>query len=57
MNLVALFLTYLLFSHPKFLAVLSIILAIILLFVYYPFGMVLFGLILVGYLFYNAFVK
>lgn len=57
MNLFALLLTYLFFSHPKFLAIVAIIIAVILLFVYFPFGMMLFVLILLGFLFYETFVK
>ena len=57
MNLVALLLTYLFFCHPNLLAVLCIIVGIIMLFVYYPIGMSIFGLILLGVLFYTAFVK
>ena len=57
MNLFALLLTYLLFCHPKFLAIISIIVAIILLFVYFPFGMILFIIIILGFLFYDTFVK
>ena len=57
MNLVASLLTYLFFCHPNLLAVLCIIVGIIMLFVYYPIGMSIFGLILLGVLFYTAFVK
>lgn len=57
MNLVALFFTYLLFCHPKFLAIVSIIVGIVLLFVYYPMGMLTFGIILAFFLFYNAFIR
>ena len=57
MNLVALLLTYLFFCHPKLLAVICIVVGIIMLFVYYPIGMSIFGLVLLGFLFYSAFVK
>ena len=57
MNLVALLLTYLFFCHPKLLAVICIVVGIIMLFVYYPIGMFIFGLVLLGFLFYSAFVK
>ncbi len=56
MNLVALLLTIMFFSCPKLLAALAIILGVILLFVYAPFGVLLFILIFLGFAFYKAFV-
>ena len=56
MSFIAALLTFLFFCHPKLLALIAIVFAIVMLFTYAPAGMMMFVLIVIGMLVYKVLV-
>lgn len=56
MSFIAALLTFLFFCHPKLLALIAIVFALVMLFTYAPAGVVVFVLIVIGMLVYKVLV-